>query len=130
MSAIVPISLTNVAPAFNFQLDPQSINGGLASYLDTSGGVPLGYPKLTASLTRPSKGSKYTRVRIRLALPVLNAAVAGQAQTLAYENFADITYTFSESSSLEDRQIVRTALEQILADVTILAMVDDLQQLY
>lgn len=130
MSAIVPISLTSVTPAFDYQFNPQEINGGISTYLDTVGGIPLGYPRLTASLTRPSKGNKYSRARVRMVVPTLNTPVTGVAPSLAYENFGDVTFTFSELSSLAEREAFKAAFIAALNDVTIQALTVDLEQLY
>jgi len=131
MSAIIPIAVTEVTPTIGLVLNPQQIQGNLATYYDTSGGVPLGFPRLTASLTRPGKGNKYSRVRVRLAIPVLEPVVnVGDAPVLGYENFADITFTFSDRSTLLQRQVMNLAFADILADTTIKALIEDLEMLY
>jgi len=127
MPAITPISVDQVGPpAFDVTFNPQQIVGALATYLDISGGIPLGYPKLSASLNRPTKSVKNTRVRIRMELPTLT----GEPATLSHSNFADITYTFDEKSTLVERQTVNDMFMLILSNATLESMIFDQENLY
>jgi hypothetical protein len=125
MSAIIPFSANE-----HIQLTPQSIVGNIATYMDTSTDVAVAFPKLTASLTRPSKNSKNSRVRLRYSLPTLETAVVGVPPKAAYENYVDITFTFNERSTSAERTIFKGDIMAILAEATIDELIVDLNMLY
>lgn len=129
MPAIAPIEVTGITP--NLTFDPQRIDGPVSSFVDTTSGVSLGMPKLTSSLVLPSKKSKYARVRVRLVIPTLETPpYEGAAPQLAYENFADITFSLHERASATERTAIHGAIVEILGDAAVAAQVQDLSSFY
>lgn len=89
---------------------------GVAKWQDISGGVPIGYITITASLKEPpvnmgssNRDAEYV-ARYKVALPILetlsNNTFSGvnPAPTKAYDLIADSTYRMSERSALADRK--------------------------
>jgi hypothetical protein len=99
MSALAPILLsslmTGTAPtsdaniACNKTFSPEGWKqGNVASWVDRSGGIPLGYPRITYSLRPPTKESRVYKVSTKLYLPVLETvdpATGIFGPKLAYE---------------------------------------------
>jgi len=82
MGSIAQIKLTTLsgsiyrtadpAVGVNTTFDPERfLQGGIARYVDRSGGVPLGYRSITFSLRPPTKDSRVYKLSVRLASPVL-----------------------------------------------------------
>lgn len=129
MPAIAPIEVTGITP--NMTFDPQRIDGPLASFVDSSTGISIGMPKLTSSLVLPSKKSKYARVRVRLVIPTLETpAYEGAAPVLAFENFADITFSLHERSDETQRTAIHAAMVEVLGDANVAAQVQTLASFY
>lgn len=128
MPQIAVISIDEVGPpAVAVELTPQSIQGNLATYYDTSLGVPALFPKLTQSLTRPSKGVKNSRVRVRIEMPVSNGL---EPAAYSYSNFADVTFTFDEKSSEEERLKLFTVFDTVMGHASTQAMIQGLNFVY
>lgn len=118
-------------------LDPLGTKDGLTSF---SGGIrvtntsnnevtiaaptaPALQASFTVSLSRPSKTSRISKVRVKLVVPVAATDLSGNpTQTKSHENSADITFLFSEKSTLAERELVSTALDRLL-DLTELRQV-------
>lgn len=139
MPAILAVSIGNTGatpptpadPAIDLLYSPQSIQGNLASFADIRGGIPVGFPRLTASLVRPSKGNRNTRVRFRVVQPVLEPVVnVGEAPVLAFENYADITFTMHERSTAIQRATLCFIINGLLGDDTTLPMIVDNDMLF
>lgn len=128
MSAIAPVVLQDEATVPNtYTFNPQSISGNLATYLDQTSGIPLAYNKLTTSLSRPSKTTKFSKVRIRMVFPELEPIVTeGDAPVHAFDNFADVTFSFHERATLAQRQKVRSVFQHLIQSLDATALVDDL----
>lgn len=110
---------------------PVAINGVVASYADRSGGIIVGYPKLTLSLTEPSKNSRNSKARFKLMLPVLEV-IAGTTvggitppASKAYELMADITFTIPDRATLQNRKDLLELFKNLLDHTTIESMVQD-----
>lgn len=126
MAAIAPMILTDLT------LDPQKIDGDIAHFLSNDwSDQHIGKPRFTASIVAPSKKSKYTRVRMRLVIPVLEPVVTvGSAPVLAYENFADVTFTVHERANLANRTELSSIFREALAHPQMQGLVVGQQNLY
>lgn len=127
MSQIAQLS-AGVEGLFDFVFDPQQINGNVASFMDTTTGIPAQFPKLTASLVRSSKKSRNNRVRVRLEVPVVQTV--GGVTTYQHTNFADITFTTHENATLAERQAVVQGIALLLATPELVALSENLEMLY
>lgn len=115
---------------------PVGINGPVASYADRASGISVGYPRLTASLVVPSKGSKLYKARFKLVLPVLenitNSTMSGvlPAPTKAYDLTADLQFIMPERSTLQDRKNIMALAKNLLADAVATALVETNANIY
>lgn len=115
---------------------PASIQGGVAIYEDRSGGVNIGFSRVSASVARPSKTSRLSKVRLKLNVPVLEA-VTGTNITgitppaaVAYSVSADVTFILPERSTLGDRQKLLFLMQSLLAAVETTALVTNNESIY
>lgn len=125
MPQLAPLSIGPISTPsgdVSFSLEPVGTKDGLTTYDGTitpeAGGGPLIMmvagtsgvkakalqPKLTVSISQPSKTSRISKVRVKLVVPVAVLDVNGVATNVkSHENSADTTYLFSEKSTEAER---------------------------
>ncbi|DAD52751.1 TPA_asm: coat protein [ssRNA phage SRR7976325_15] len=136
MPAISAISLndgktTPVAHSFA----PRDIKGSVATFEDRSSGVALGYPVLTVGISRPSKTSPLTKVRLKIQVPVLETVgtvYVGNtpAPVKAYETGFDGTFFLPMRGGLQDRKDIHAYVKNFLASAFCDAIVQQLESVY
>lgn len=100
-SATVGVTNTFVPEGFN----PQ----GIAQWVDRSGGIPVGYPRFSLQVRRPTKDSRNYRVTAKLTLPTLEVTapttVTGiqPAPTKAYDCSAFLEFVLPERATSAER---------------------------
>jgi hypothetical protein len=112
MAAFANISLTDgKATPIVHTFSSNRISGdGVAQWVDRSGGIPIGYPKLTASLVEPDKSSPSYRQITKFTLPVLDVTAASTmtgiypAPTIAHNIFFELKVSQNQRSLLADRK--------------------------
>lgn len=125
-------------------LDPVGSKDGLTTYaggdtktvLATS--VVVGTPSVpalqtqyTVSMSRPSKTSRISKVRIKLVRPVEALDSTGNpVGTKSHENSADLTFLFSEKSSRDERWDTMNAFLTLINTADSEAIIADLKSLY
>lgn len=115
---------------------PVTINGPLASYADRSGGIAVGFPTITASLTSPTKTSRLYKARLRVVVPVLetlsNSTVSGilPAPTKGYDMTADMTFLMPERSTLQNRKDLLAFAKNLLANALVTAVIENNETIY
>lgn len=126
MPAFGPIVIKDAAtPPVAHTFSPVQISGNVASYADRLSGVAVGYPHITASMVRPSKTSRLTKVRLRCVMPVLETlgtnTVTGivPQPTKAYDVTADLTFILPERSGLQHRQDILAFAKGMLNDAVL-----------
>jgi hypothetical protein len=93
--------------------------------------VPALQTQYTVSLNRPSKTSRISKVRIKLVMPVEAKDTAGNPTGVkSHDNSVDITYLFSEKSSLAERQNLVTAFMNLIQTSDNEAIITELKSLY
>lgn len=104
---------TDAAVGVDSTLSPEGINPqGVASWVDRSGGIAIGYPKLTMSVRPPNKASRLYKVTVKLALPTLEqtspstASGIQPAPTKAYDCACVMEFFLPERSTLLERQVL------------------------
>jgi hypothetical protein len=119
MSALAPILLstllqpyatsTDNAIATNKTYSPEGWKqGNIASWVDRSGGIPLGYPRCTYSLRPPTKESRVYKISMKGYLPVLETidpATGIFGPKLAYELQTHIDVLIPERATLAERNL-------------------------
>lgn len=121
MSQMAPLLLaTHVLPelpdATDIILEPQGVQGNLATYLGTSVAIPAGSPRLTASLVRSSAKTKYNRVRVRYVAPTIVELTPGKF-SVSHQNVADMTFSLSELASTTERSNFVLAMSALLSGI-------------
>jgi hypothetical protein len=73
MTAIAALTLADgQGTPVNHTFSPDGIDGaGVAAWVDRSGGIALGFPKITLSMRSPSKTNRNYRMVAKVVVPVL-----------------------------------------------------------
>jgi len=137
MPAIASITIndgatTPVAHTFT----PSGIEGVVAKYDDRSGGVAVGYPKISISSALPGKTSRNYKVRVKVVLPVLETQSGSAsngfapAPTKAYDLIYDGTFTCPERSTLQNRKDIFAFVKNLFAQTVMTSTVQDNEVIY
>jgi len=107
-SIIVPTIFTSSATvATDITLNPEGWKAGsIASYVDRSGGQPLGYKRSTFHLRPPTKESRVYKLSVKFFHPILETidpAVGIFGPRLAYELQAHMDFLMPERATLAER---------------------------
>lgn len=141
MSQIAAISINDGLPTpTSHTFSPQNAQLGSsepALFLDRSGGIYSGFQRLSM-LVRRSESNKATKVMLKLASPVLSVTSPSTATgiqpqpTVAYTVLCDVTFTFPDSCTLQERQNARAYLASLLNPATTIvkAAIEDLSPAY
>jgi len=113
----------------NHTFTPDNISGGVATLIESTG-VPIGDKRLTVSLVQTSAGRR--KVTMKLTIPVVqDATVNGVTRpTVVRTAYADLTFSYDGSSSLQERKDTRAYIVSALADAMLLQVNDSLSALY
>lgn len=136
MPQFAPLSLSADNAVTTSTFSPATIKGDVAAYEDRALGVSIGYPRVTASVARPSKTSRLSKVRLKVVVPVLEA-VTGTNLTgvtppaaVAYTTSADIVFMLPERSNLNQRQALLYLVQSLLAAAEVSALVVNNESIY
>lgn len=118
----------------------RSIADGIAKWQETTGGIAVGFPTITASLREPLKnqknGARVYRGTLKITYPVLEVVNASTyngitpAPTKAYDCVMNVDFTFPERSTQQDRKHARAFLANALAQADLKALIEDLSMVY
>lgn len=109
---------------------------GVAKWADRSGGIALGFPVLSLNVKAPSKESRNYKLTMKISTPILEvtspstATGIQPAPTLAYTPLADVTVTFNERTTLQERKNVNAYLKNALAHANWTSAVESLEGQY
>lgn len=113
---------TSATVGVDSTLNPEGINPqGVASWVDRSGGIAIGYPRLTMSVRPPTKASRVYKVTTKLVLPTLEqtspstATGIQPAPTKAYDCMAVMEFFLPERSTLAERQKLFSEVASLFA---------------
>jgi hypothetical protein len=113
---------TSATVGVDSTLNPEGINSsGVAAWVDRSGGIAIGYPRLTLSVRPPTKASRVFKVSCRLALPTLEqtspstATGIQPAPTKAYDCSCVMEFFLPERSTLAERQKLFSMIASLFA---------------
>ena len=102
---------TSATVGVDSTLSPEGINPqGVSAWVDRSGGIAIGYPRMTLSVRPPTKASRIYRVTAKLVLPTLEqtspstATGIQPAPTKAYDCTCVLEFFLPERSTLAERQ--------------------------
>lgn len=116
---------------------------GVWWFEDQSAASPIGYNKISVSLSRPLSGAqgdsaekRMARCKIVIHTPklenVTNSTVSGisPAPTLSYVMRSTVEFILPEKGNLQDRKDIRKYLQFLLADTTVVNAVESLQNIW
>lgn len=116
---------------------------GVWWFEDQSGASPIGYNRISLSLTRPltsgageNSDKRMARCKIGLHTPKLenttNSTVSGvaPAPTISYTPRVNIEFMLPERSALQDRKDIRKYAQFLLADNSVVNAVESLQNVW
>ncbi len=113
---------TSATVGVDSTLNPEGINPqGVASWVDRSGGIAIGYPRLTMSLRPPTKTSRVYKLQVKLVLPTLEqtspstATGIQPAPTKAYDCTCVMEFFLPERSTLLERQTLFSRVASLFA---------------
>lgn len=126
LSSIIDHSLarltTSTTVGVDSTLNPEGINPqGIAAWVDRSGGIAIGYPRLTVSVRPPTKASRVYKVTAKLVLPTLEqtspSTMTGiqPAPTKAYDCTCVLEFMLPERSTLAERQKLFSEVASLFA---------------
>lgn len=139
MPAFANISLNDgQATPVSHTFTARRIAEGIAKWQDTSSGIAVGFPTVTASLREPVPGNKARNYRLTLkfAVPTLetvsNSTYSGitPAPTKAYECLCNVEFILPERSITQNRKDIRAYVANALAQVDLKSMIEDLAMVY
>lgn len=138
MSAIAAINLldgqaTPVSHTFN----PVDIDkNGVAKWADRSGGIALGYPVMTMSVRQPTKGSRSTKISLKVVTPILEvtspstATGIQPAPTKAFDLLATVEMVLPERSTLAQRNDILAYAKNAIANAILTNAVQNGETIY
>lgn len=144
MSAVATITLADAqATPVNHSFVPLGTdNNGVWWFEDQSASAPIGYNKISLSITRPASAGagknsagRVARVKIGIHLPTLTTLGTSDSgltppPTIQYVERFNGEFILPEESSLQNRKDVRKYLDGLLSDTGVIDMVENLRNLY
>lgn len=129
MAALAPILLSTIANGstltssatvgYDKTFAPEGWKAGnVASWVDRSGGIPLGFPRVTFGLRAPTKESRVYRASSKLFMPVMETidpAVGIFGPRLAYDLQAHVDLLIPERATSAERLIFFSLLRSLLS---------------
>lgn len=137
MSAIANIVLNNGAtPSVAKTYQPAMISSDLVRYDDRSGGIILGFPRVSISNRMPNKSAKTYKVTLKIELPVLEQTSASTATgiqpapTLAYTCLGVVDLVFPERATLAERKDTLAFVKNFLSNAVVQTAVENFEMPY
>lgn len=112
---------------------PRREDGGVFKWQDVALGVALGFPTLTASIREPinkPNGKRVYRVTMKLNLPVLDPAVAGEPPEKALDLGFIGEFLIPEDALAAHRSDLHAYVYNALNHATVKALVKDLESVF
>lgn len=113
---------------------PTGINAsGVAQLDERVSGVPIGYPQITWSQRAPSSGSATYKLTGKLTQPkvvTVTDSTGAVSTVVDHSNLGTIELVVSSKSTKQERTDLRVLVSNLLLDPSIIACVDNLEQLY
>jgi hypothetical protein len=105
--------------AADMTLSANGVTDGIAEYVDRSGGIVIGYPRMTAQLRKPTQVSRVFKASYKVFVPRLATTAPSTntgiepAPTKAYECQAHIDFLLPERSTTEERKQLYTIVASL-----------------
>ena len=133
MSKMVQMELNALGSAGDqtLILTPRGINpaNGVAT-LSEVGSVPALEKRVTISVSQPSRNRKNFKVFVKLQNPTSCVESGNCDPSVKRQSFSDVSFTFTQYSTTEERALMRTELAALLKDPLLIDAVDNLNPAY
>lgn len=117
--------------------DPSGLDSnGVHIFHDRSGGIPLGFPKMSLDLRSGNGNSDVYRVKARIDVPVLKevsgSSPAGYSPGPAVDFVmrGHVEFVLPNQSTLDNRKDILAYVQNLLTDSVVSAMVEDLESVW
>lgn len=130
MPQLTTLVLTDgAATPANHSFAPRDTTNGVSTLIESTG-VPVGDKRLSFALNRTQNGR--VKTTIKLAIPVLQDQVVNgiSRPSVVRAGFADVTLSFDQTSSTQERKDVLAMLASALQNEFTKAIAADLQSPY
>lgn len=141
MPAFASLSLSDSVPVAH-TFAPVDIRQGVAFFADRVGGIPLGYPVVSLSLSEPkgpkrmdSKGQNY-KFLAKVVVPTLELTAPSTmtgiqpAPTKAYDTIMEVAGSFPARGTLLERKNARSYVSNLLAGGMVVSMIENLEAVF
>lgn len=125
---------TPVAHTFNPNSGDGNVPGvSVISYEDRSGGIQVGFPRVSISTRKPTRQNRNYKVTAMVVVPVMenvsNSTVSGiaPAPTVAYEVMCTSSFVLPERSSIAARKDLLAYVKNLYAHAVMTSAVQDLE---
>lgn len=121
--------------AHTFSPSPD-INSSLPVWVDRSGGIAMGYPRITMSVRNPTKALRTYKVTLKIAVPVMETVSASTASgippapVVSYTPMANIEFVLPERSTLQQRKDLLAYVKNTLANAMMTSAVQDFEPVW
>jgi len=138
MAAIATLTLADgQTTPVNHIFNPTRISAeGIAGWIDRSGGIAVGFSKITMQVRQPTAGSRAYKVTAKVVTPVLEVTSPATstgiqpAPTKAYDLLATLEFVLPERSTLAQRKDLIAFTKNLLANAVITNAVNDFEEVY
>lgn len=133
MAAIANLVLADgQATPVNKTFVPMDANSGLATWTERSGGISIGMPVSTLSVTM---GAEVNKVKAKVSVPVLEVISGSDggytpSPKVAYTVSGVVEFSFPNRATLQNRKDVRAFVRNLLADAVIQKAVEEFERPY
>ncbi len=115
---------TSATVGVDATFDPEGKNpAGVTSWVDRSGGIAQGYPRLTLLVRPPLKASRIHKVTAKLVRPTMETVTASTATgiapapTKAYDCTSIVEFFLPERSSFAERQALYSQTVSLMLEL-------------
>lgn len=131
MPAIINVAIADgAATPVTHTYTPASVAGVVAVWKERlSAGIAKFFPYITGQLKEPSGGSTVYRAKYSIVIPKTITGTNG-AVTEDYRNLCNLEFVFSERSVEQERKDVRVLVRNLLADASVITMIEKLEPAY
>lgn len=126
MPAIAALSLVNQAAATVIFTPATIDSAGVAKYFAPAT-VLDAQPGVSISLRRPKNGSNVVRAQMKITVPKMDTV--DTTKKIA-ENYVNIEFVFSKTSSTTERLDVNAYAKALLAHATVVSMLTNVETIY
>lgn len=137
MSAISNVVINNGANTpVSKTFSPSLVSTNLVRWDDRSGGIILGFPKVSISNRMPNKNAKSYKVTCKVEVPILEQTSASTASgiqpapTLAYTLVGVLDLIMPERSTLSERKDLLAFVKNFIANAAISTAVENFEMPY